>query len=112
MSRRIIENPTQCPMTHAVNIIGGKWKPLIIYVLSNGTLRFGQLAFFLPSISRKVLAEQLKELEHDGLIIRKAYPEIPPKVEYSLSDKGEALLPIFAHLCSWSKEKMGEVEFG
>ena len=104
MGRKIITNANNCPMTHAMNILGGKWKPIILYLLSNGKLRFGRFFIFIPSISRKVLTDQLRELETDGLIIRKKYAEIPPRVEYSLSRKGETLIPILERLTEWIAE--------
>ena len=97
-------------MTHAMNILGGKWKPIILYLLSNGKLRFGKFFIFMPSISRKVLTDQLRELEFDGLIIREKFAEIPPRVEYSLSEKGESLIPILESLTKWiSENNMFEV---
>jgi len=104
MGRKIITNANNCPMTHAMNILGGKWKPIILYLLSNGTLRFGKFFIFIPTISRKVLTDQLRELEADGLIIRKKYAEIPPRVEYSLSEKGKSLIPILVRLTEWVSE--------
>jgi DNA-binding HxlR family transcriptional regulator len=115
MARTIIENPEHCALTHAMNSIGSKWKPLIIYLLgikSDGQpLRFGRINAILHYISKRVLVEQLKELEIDGLIIRKRYKEIPPRVEYSLSEKGQALLPILQNICEWSENHMGHVTF-
>ena len=104
MARKIIKNPYKCPVTHAMNIIGGKWKSIIIYLLSKGSLRFGKLAMFIPSISRKVLTDQLREMEADGLIIREKFKEIPPRVEYSLTESGMALVPLFLAMADWSNE--------
>ncbi|WP_281615219.1 helix-turn-helix domain-containing protein [Flammeovirga sp. SubArs3] len=111
MGRKIIDNPNMCSLVYAMNIIGGKWKPIIIYLLANGSLRFGKLLLFTPTISKKVLTEQLKELEEDGLIIRTKYAEIPPRVEYSLSPKGQALLPVLKSLSDWTFETYEEVGF-
>lgn len=111
MARRVIENPNKCSLVHAMNIIGGKWKPIILYILSNGSLRFGKLLIFLPMISKKVLTDQLKELTEDGLIIRERYAEVPPRVEYSLSLKGKALLPVLKSLSDWTFQTFDEVEF-
>lgn len=111
MGRKIIENPNACSLVHAMNLIGGKWKPILLYLLANGSLRFGKLLLFTPTISKKVLTDQLKELEADGLIIRKKYAEIPPRVEYSLSEKGKALLPVLKMLSDWSVENYNEMEF-
>ncbi|MEM6299756.1 MAG: helix-turn-helix domain-containing protein [Bacteroidota bacterium] len=111
MARKIIENPNVCSIVHAMNIIGGKWKPIILYLLSNGSLRFGKLLIFTPTISRKVLTDQLRELEEDGLIIRTKYAELPPRVEYSLSKKGIALLPILKMISDWTVENFEDIEF-
>ena len=97
----------QCPMTRAMAFIGTKWKPIIIYIIGHRTIRFGQLAAMMPLISRKVLTEQLKDLEGDGIIVREAFGEVPPRVEYRLSDKGLALLPIFKDLCNWNRTYEG-----
>ena len=93
-------NPT-CPLTQAIAVIGGKWKALIIYQLNGSKKRFGQLDATIPGISRKVLTSQLNELLRDKLIVRKAYSESPPRVEYSLTNKGKELIPIFASIGAW-----------
>jgi len=111
MSRKIIDNPFQCPVTHAMNIIGGKWKPIIIYLLANGQLRFGKLVMFMPSISRKVLTDQLREMEADGLIKREKFAEIPPRVEYSLTSSSKELLPLLHQLGEWSKANASDIVF-
>ncbi|MGK6352702.1 winged helix-turn-helix transcriptional regulator [Parapedobacter sp. DT-150] len=94
----------ECPVTAMLELIGGKWKPIILYNLTFGTRRFGEIAVRIPSISRKVLTEQLKELEKDGLIVRKQYKEIPPRVEYSLTDLGKSLSSVFDEMAVWGKE--------
>ena len=93
---------SHCPFTRAIGTIGNKWKPIIIDVIGSRTIRFGQLASIIPLISRKVLTEQLKELEEDGLLERLAYKEIPPRVEYKLSMKGLAFLPILENIKEWN----------
>lgn len=93
---------SNCPFTRAIGTIGNKWKPIIINVIGTRTIRFGQLDAIVPNISRKVLTEQLKELEEDGLLERLAYKEIPPRVEYSLSEKGLAFLPILESIKEWN----------
>ena len=93
---------SNCPFTRAIGTIGNKWKPIIINVIGTHTTRFGQLAAIIPHISRKVLTEQLKELEEDGLLERLAYKEIPPRVEYKLSEKGLAFLPILENIKEWN----------
>ena len=93
---------SNCPFTRAIGTIGNKWKPIIINVIGTRTIRFGQLDAIIPHISRKVLTEQLKELEEDGLLERLAYKEIPPRVEYKLSEKGLAFLPILENIKEWN----------
>jgi DNA-binding HxlR family transcriptional regulator len=93
---------SNCPFTRAIGTIGNKWKPIIINVIGTRSIRFGQLDAIVPNISRKVLTEQLKELEEDGLLERLAYKEIPPRVEYRLSEKGLAFLPILESIKEWN----------
>jgi DNA-binding HxlR family transcriptional regulator len=101
-----------CPVEAAIDVVGGKWKPLILWSLRKGTLRFSQIEGVLPEITQKMLTKQLRELEKDGLVTRKVYAQVPPKVEYSLTASGESLMPIFDMLCDWSLEHMGDqIEF-
>ena len=93
---------SHCPFTRAIGTIGNKWKPIIIDVIGTRATRFGQLAAIIPIISRKVLTEQLKELEGDGLVDRVAYSELPPRVEYKLTEKGLAFLPILEDIKQWN----------
>ena len=95
-----------CPVTASLELIGGKWKTIILYSLLSGTRRFGEIAVRIPDISRKVLTEQLKELESDGLILREQYKEIPPRVEYSLTELGKSLSPVFRELEIWGTENL------
>ena len=94
------KNPL-CTLSQALGVIGGKWKPVIIYQLSKSTKRFGQLHTNVVGISRKVLTTQLNELVEDGLVIRESFAELPPRVGYSLAQKGEELLPIFQNIADW-----------
>lgn len=87
-----------------IEIIGGKWKPLILCHLKKGTMRTGQLRKVIPNITQKVLTEQLRELEASGIIDRKVYEQVPPKVEYSLSDYGKTLNGLLTELCHWGEE--------
>lgn len=93
---------SKCSLTRSMGIIGNKWKPIIIYVLQKRKIRFGQLDAIIPLITRKVLTEQLKELEDDGLLMREVLSELPSRVEYSLTDKGLALLPILNSIIVWN----------
>jgi len=96
-----------------LDVIGGKWKPLVMYQLKDGTLRFSQiLSRVQPKITQRMLTKELRELEKDGLVIREVYPQVPPKVEYSLTEKGQSLMPILDQLCEWGYEHMGgDIEF-
>lgn len=93
-----------CPISLALNVIEGKWKLQIIWILNKHTQRFGQLKRMLPTVSEKILIQQLKELTSDGIISRLQYPEVPPKVEYSLTDKGMQLIPLLELLKQWSEK--------
>jgi DNA-binding HxlR family transcriptional regulator len=98
-----------CPLGNAMSALGSKWKPIIVMVLKDRKLRFGQIAGYLPVISRKVLTDQLREMERDGLLIRQEFKELPPRVEYHLTEKGLALLPILYTLEEWEgKYQMNE----
>lgn len=92
-----------CPMTATLEYIGGRWKCIILFYLTAGTRRFGEIAARIPTISRKVLTQQLKELEGHGLIERRQYNETPPRVEYTLTDLGNSLTPVFTAMSTWGK---------
>lgn len=95
------------PFEYALSLIGGKWKMNILFWLWKGeTLRYGEIKKVLPGITHKMLSNQLKELELDGLVFRKEYPQVPPKVEYSLSDRGKTLMPVLQSLCLWGWENI------
>ena len=91
----------QCSMELTLDLIGGKWKSLILWYLGENTMRFSQLRKSLPRITPKMLTQQLRELEASGLVNRFIYTQIPPKVEYSLTEAGKSLLPILTTLCQW-----------
>ena len=90
-----------CPVELTLDLIGGKWKGVIIWYLGNSTLRFTELKKNITTISEKMLSRELKSLEDNGILSRKVYPEIPPKVEYTLTPYGKTLLPIFNLLSEW-----------
>ena len=90
-----------CPVATTINLIGNKWKLLIIRDLLASTRRFGELRKNLEGISQRVLTQNLRELENDGLIKRKVYAEVPPRVEYSLNELGRSLLPIISTMAKW-----------
>ena len=98
-----IKNINKCPLTAALRVVGGKWKPIIILNLRNSPKRFGQLDYLIPQISRKVLTSHLSELVEDDLVVRQSYAETPPRVEYSLTDKARELVPIFMALGDWGR---------
>jgi DNA-binding HxlR family transcriptional regulator len=104
MENKVENNP--CPVTKTIALIGGRWKSIILYQLSDHTRRFGEIAARMPSISRKVLSEQLKELEADGLINRQEFKEIPPRVEYSLTELGQSVRPILKDMAAWGQEML------
>lgn len=87
-----------------LRVIGGKWKPLILWHLNEKPVRFGELMRKMPGITQKMLTQQLRELEDDGLVIRKLYPEVPPRVEYSLSDYGKTLGPVLQAMSDWGRK--------
>lgn len=91
-----------CSMELTLNIIGGKWKPIIIWHLGKKTMRFNELKRSLPNITQKMLTQQLRALEDDELINRVVYNQVPPKVEYSLTDYGKSLMPVLNDLCEWA----------
>jgi DNA-binding HxlR family transcriptional regulator len=90
-----------CPVEAALDVIGGKWKPLILWNLRDSVVRFGELQKGLPGVNAKMLTKQLRELEEDGVIHRNIYAEVPPRVEYSITNFGMTLIPILEALCLW-----------
>lgn len=101
---------SECPVTTAINVIDGKWKPIIINALKQGTLRFGQLRRHAPEATRKVLIEQLRELGEDGIVTRRASGEKWERVEYSLTAYGRTLVPVLTLMAKWGKthQKSGQ----
>jgi DNA-binding HxlR family transcriptional regulator len=100
-----------CPVATTVGLIGNKWKLLIMRDILTGSKRFGELRKSLEGISQKVLTDSLREMEQDGILIRTVFPEVPPRVEYSLSELGETMRPIMDAMESWGlgyKEQMGK----
>ena len=99
-----------CPVEATLDIIGGKWKVLILWHLKEDIRRFGELKRLIPGITQKMLTQQLRELEADGLVNRKVYAQVPPKVEYSLTKDGESLKPILELTCDWGREYIKRLE--
>lgn len=98
------KNKFTCPVEATISLIGGKYKAIILWHLMNKTLRYSELHRLVPISTDKMLAQQLRELEKDGLINRKVYPVVPPKTEYSLTALGKTLVPILDALCDWGNE--------
>jgi DNA-binding HxlR family transcriptional regulator len=105
------ENYTRltCEVEITLEVIGGRWKVLIIRELMAGVKRFGELQRALPGITQKMLTQQLREMEDDGIIHREVYPQIPPKVEYSLTPLGESLQPILNAMHEWAVKHFSEI---
>jgi DNA-binding HxlR family transcriptional regulator len=94
----------ECSMELTLDLIGGKWKALILWHLGENILRFSELRKTLPKVTQKMLTQQLRELEEHGLVKRFVYTQVPPKVEYSLTTTGKSLLPILTTLCQWGQD--------
>jgi len=100
----------QCSMELTLALIGGKWKVLILWHLADKTLRYSELRKALPSVTPKMLTQQLRELEDSGLVKRFIYTQIPPKVEYSLTPAGMSLLPLLEMMCKWGQNYANDYE--
>lgn len=98
------ESAYKCTVEVTLEVIGGKWKAVILWHLTHKTLRFSQLQRRLPGVTPKMLTQQLRELERDGMIHREVYAEVPPRVEYSLTQEGRTLTPLLTMMCEWGKE--------
>ncbi|MBG0790176.1 MAG: helix-turn-helix transcriptional regulator [Desulfovibrionaceae bacterium] len=93
-----------CTVELTLQVIGGKWKPIIIHRLGQkGTLRFSEVKRSIPNITQKMLTQQLRELEADGIVHREVYPQVPPKVEYSLTELGRSVMPVIENLGGWGR---------
>lgn len=99
-----------CPVEATLDVIGGKWKVVILYHLTHdGTHRFAVLRRKIPGVSERILTQQLRELEDDGIVHREVYPEVPPQVVYSLTDYGKSLRPITEVMCEWGQRHMRRI---
>jgi len=98
----------RCGVDVTLHLIGGKWKGLILWHLCQKTLRYSQLRRRITGITQKMLTQQLRELEQDGLVHREVYPEVPPKVEYSLTGQGRSLEPLLTMMCRWGQAYQGD----
>ena len=97
-----------CPITATMNIIGGKWRSVILWYLRERPLRFGELHKLIPKCSLKIFNSDLKDLEKDGIVKREVFAEVPPKVEYSLTEYGKSLLPVIITLREWGVKRLME----
>ena len=104
MARRKQDPDYECPVEVTLDVIGGKWKGMVLYRLLDGAARFNELRRITRGITQRVLTTQLRELERDGVISRRVYPEVPPRVEYRLTEFGRSLGPVFTLLEQWGKK--------
>lgn len=100
----------ECPIQAIVDVIGGKWKLSILYQLFQGTKRYGELKRLVPNATERMLTLQLRELEASGIVQRTVYPEVPPKVEYSLTELGQSLEPVLQTMLYWSEQYLQQEE--
>ena len=99
-----------CPIRNVLSRIGDKWSMLVLFTLErHGVLRFNGLKLYIPDISKKMLSTVLKVLEADGLVVRRVYAEVPPRVEYSLTERGMTLIPLIDNLIDWAKNNMDDI---
>ena len=103
-------NPTNCGVTHFLNRIGGKWKVLVIYAISKKCNRFSLLHRATPGISKQMLVNQLRELEEDGILERIIFAEIPPRVEYKITNYGQSLMPVIAVIQDWGLKDLKKLK--
>jgi len=99
-----------CPVEATADLIGGKWKAVILYYLFQGPKRFNELRRLLPEVTQRMLTLQLRELEQDSIVHREIYKEVPPKVEYSLTEFGTSLGPIIAQMLDWGEQYMEQIQ--
>lgn len=99
------QSASQCHAEAVVNVIGGRWKIVIIWNLFQQTMRFSELVRAIPGVTEKMLIQQLREMERDGVVARQVYPQVPPKVEYSLTPLGESLKPVLDAMCEWGYKR-------
>ena len=100
--RRKLEKDIRCPLEYGLDVFGGKWKSRILCVLSDGQLRYSELRGEMADVTDAALAMALKDLAGSGLVERRQYEEIPPRVEYLLTDKGRSVIPVLQHICQWA----------
>lgn len=101
---RINDKAYACPVELTLNVVGGKWKVLLLWNMKGGVKRYGELKKLVPGITHKMLTQQLRELEDDGIINRRVYEIVPPRVEYSLTERGEQLRPVLEMMGQWGAQ--------
>lgn len=94
-------NYNECPIMRTLEVIGGKWKPILLHYIAREPRRSGELQRLVPQASAKVLTEQLRELERDDIIVRTVHSQVPPRVDYALTDLGRTLIPVLDAMCAW-----------
>ena len=104
--------PSKCPFTATWRVIGAKWKGIIWWRLSSGVGRFGELRRAIPQISKKMLTQQLREMERDGIVLRRVYDEVPQRVEYSLTEYGLTMKPLIDAICQWGAAHLARADGG
>ncbi|MQA17209.1 MAG: transcriptional regulator [Pseudonocardiaceae bacterium] len=104
MRAHVVQAGTTCPTEVAIEVVGGKWKLVILEHLTSGVWRFSELQRAVPTVTARMLTRQLRELEADKLVLRTVYPEVPPRVEYSLTQTGRSLEPLLAALRAWGEQ--------
>lgn len=102
-------NSFGCPVEATLDVIGGKWKGVIVFHLLGGTRRFNELRRLMPEVTQRMLTRQLRELETDRIILRVVFPEVPPKVEYSLTNYGQTLEPVLKMMQQWGTKYLGKI---
>ncbi|CDW92629.1 HTH-type transcriptional regulator HxlR family [Thiomonas sp. CB2] len=112
MRHRRLDCSPGCVVEATLSLIDGKWKGVVLHHLLDGTLRFNELRRRLPNVTQRMLTNQLRELETDGLIARKVYAQVPPKVEYSLTARGRSLQPVMAALKAWGEAHIEMADYG
>ncbi|HLG76723.1 MAG TPA: helix-turn-helix domain-containing protein [Ktedonobacteraceae bacterium] len=99
-----------CPVDRTLQVVGGRWKPLILWYLFQQPQRFSALRRAMPNTTQKVLTQQLRELEQDGIVHREIYPQVPPKVEYSLTEQGRSLQPVIEAMVVWGRQRQSKAQ--
>ncbi|MEZ5751950.1 MAG: helix-turn-helix domain-containing protein [Paracoccaceae bacterium] len=103
---------TPCPVTHCLTMIGGKWKPVILFCIAGGVDRFGAMQRAIPGVTKQMLTQQLREMEGDGLISRTVFPVVPPRVDYALTEKGHSILPVVQAMRDWGVHDLSSSKRG